>query len=552
MPDRLRDGAGALAALLLGAVVFLVYCGPTILDPTNIAWLNAGDRAMHTLGWMFFRSAPWGVPPGDSPNLGIELANSIGLVDGLPIVALPLKLLRDRLPDPFQYWGAWLLLSFALQSLFAWLLARALGAGGLVALGAAAFALITPAFLFRVPMHLALSSHFVLLAALWLYVRRPPPVWAWPLLIGATAGIHAYLLAMVLGIWFAALVQRLWLRAMRSVEAVAEAGLSFGAAFLLLWLAGFFASGTFGTYGYGWYKLNLLWPIIAYSWSTIFPVIGHTRFDYEGLSFLGIGIMALLLLAIVTGAFGRLRGALGGRWLPLVAVLLLMMLFAFSNDISVGTLDLFKVPLPKSLEDALGTFRSTGRFVWPLLYFITVGTVVLVGLRLRAAVAVPLIATALVAQAVDSAGAWMPFQRDLPPPSPVWTTTLQSPLWERAAAAGYTRIRAIPLEVGFGTDWKDPGYFAVTHGMATDMAYLGRVDSHAQDALKAHEAEVLRTGDFEPTTLYVLDQKSADLAALHTTADDLLVYVDGRIVFARNGAKLIDGLGLDNLAGLVP
>ena len=98
---------------------------PFMFDvPDYARWLNERDRAMHPLGWFFYRDAPWGLPPGDSPHLGIELASSIGLVDGLPLFALPAKLLSPWLPHPFQYWGDWLLISIVLQAVFAYAVAR--------------------------------------------------------------------------------------------------------------------------------------------------------------------------------------------------------------------------------------------------------------------------------------------------------------------------------------------------------------------------------------------------------------------------------------------
>ena len=98
MPQRLRDALGGMAAVLLGVGAFFIFAGWWVLIPDNIAWLDQLDRAMHTLGWFFYRDAHWGLPPGDSPNLGLELANSIGLVDGLPLFAIPLKLLSPWLP----------------------------------------------------------------------------------------------------------------------------------------------------------------------------------------------------------------------------------------------------------------------------------------------------------------------------------------------------------------------------------------------------------------------------------------------------------------------
>src|SRR5213078_3339077 len=94
-------------------------------------------------------------------------------------------------------------------------------------------------------------------------------------------------------------------------------------------------TGSYGSYGYGDYKLNLLWPIISFGWSQIFPDLPHTHYDYEGLSFLGIGILALLALAVVTGAVARLRHAVSRQWLPLTLMLLALMVFAFSKTLSL-------------------------------------------------------------------------------------------------------------------------------------------------------------------------------------------------------------------------
>ena len=544
MPEKLRDALGLVAALALGLAAFLVLIGWQTLLPTNIGWLNFADRAMHTLGWMNFRQQPWGVPPGLNPGLGLELANSIGLVDGLPLFALPAKLFSAWLPQPFQYWGIWLCLCFLLHALFAYLIARELGAGRLVSLIAAAFALITPALMFRVQMHLALSGHWTVLAALWLYARRTPPrAWMWPLLVTLTATIHAYLLALVLGLWVAALVERVWSKRLAWNAALVELFAGLAGAGLMLWAGGFFVTGTAATYGYGMYKLNLLGPLLTYrGWSQLFPDWPHTQYDYEGMSFLGIGILAVLALCVLTGAVGALRRVVSRRWLPLLAMLLLMAAFALSQDIYFADLHVVTLPLPQWAIDLASIFRSTGRFVWPLLYLATIGIVVMLGRRLSAVVAVPILVAAFAAQAWDSGPALLNFSRRLPPVSDTWTTPLVSPFWDRAAAAGYKRVRVIPVISNPGTDWQALGYYAVGHHLGIDSVYLGRVDAKALEALRAREKQVLETGDFEPETLYVLNADAARLAAMHMAPGDLLAVVDERIVFARGGAHLVDGL----------
>jgi hypothetical protein len=551
VPERLRDLLADVAAMLLGVAAFFAFCGWWVLLPDNIAWLDHGDRAMHQLGWMFFRDAPWGWPPGRSPALGLELSSSIALVDGLPLLALPFKLIEHWLPRPFQYFGFWLLASFALQALFAARIARELGTGRAMALVAAGFALLTPAFLFRVPLHLALSGHWVVLAALYLHVRRAPPApWMWPLLAGLTAAIHATLLAMVLALWSAAWLQRLLLKRLSMARAVGEPALVAAVTLGVLWAVGFFGTMSYGTYGYGSYKLNLLWPVLRYGWSQLVPDWPHGRFDYEGLSFLGIGIFMLLALAVLSGAVLRLRVLLTRRWLPLVVTALALMGFAFSRVLSLGATDILEIDMPRFVDSLGSAFRSTGRFVWPLLYLISIGTVVLVARRLPRA-ALPLALLALLAQAVDSAPAWRLFAASQPKPAATWASPLVSPLWERAVAAGYDRIRAIPARL-MNPDWRALGYFAVTHGMATDAVYLGRVDARALHALRVRNTAMLASGAFEPRTLYVLDVPSALHILPVAGPDDLLAIVDGRIVFARGGARLAEGLGLGGGGSWLP
>ena len=400
-------------------------------------------------------------------------------------------------------------------------------------------------------MHLALSGHWTVLAALYLYVRREPPArWMWPLLIALTAAIHAYLLAMVMGLWVAALVERLWSKRMTWAQGAIELGAGIVAALVVLWVAGFFGTGSIGSYGYGDYKLNLLWPLLTYrGWSQTFPDLPHTKYDYEGLSFLGIGILALLAVSIVTGAVTQLRSTVTRRWLPLAIALVVLTLFAVSKDVHFADVRLIKFPMPAWMENIASTFRSTGRFVWPLLYFITIGSVVMLGRRLKIWLAVPIVLAAFAAQTADSAPALLNFNRHLAPIADIWDTPLQSPFWERAAAAGYNRIRVIPIQSP-GKDWQALGYYAVTHHMGIDSAYLGRTDGVAFAALREHEKQVLATGDFEPQTLYILDAPSSALAAIRAAPDDLLAVIDHRIVFAKAGAHLVDGLGIDAHLGL--
>ena len=367
MTDTSRDTLGNLSAVLLGVVAFLVFAGWWVLIPTNISWLVTGDRAMHQLGWMFYRDAAWGLPPGDNPHLGIELANSIALVDGLPLFAIPFKLMAPWLPRPFQYWGYWWLACFVLQSVFGYRIARELGAPRLVALIAGGFVVIAPAFVFRLTLHMALAGHWTVLASLFLYVRRNPPrLWMWPLLVSVTACVHAYLFAMVVGVWFAAYLQRLWLRRLVLRDVLLEPVILALALSTVLWAVGFFYVGSLGGIGFGFYRLNLLGPLITYqSWSKLVPDLPHTDYDYEGLSFPGLGVYGALVLAIISGSIWDVGHLMRRRWILLLLLGLGYAVYALSNVIGLGNHE--AVPIPFGLWTSLGAvFRASGRFVWPL------------------------------------------------------------------------------------------------------------------------------------------------------------------------------------------
>lgn len=543
MSDSRRDLLGALAALAVGLVAYFLIFGPAPLVPTNIAFLDFGDRAMHTLGWEFFRDTRWGIPPGDSPRLGIELASSIALVDGLPLFAIPFKLIAQWLPHPFQYWGYWWLLCCMLQALFAFLFARALGAPRLMALIAAAFALITPAFVFRLTLHMALAGHWVILAALWLYASPRAPRWfAWPLLLAVTASIHAYLLAMVLALWVAAYVQRSLLGRFTLTSGAAELVIAPAAMVVVLWAVGFFYTGSVDTYGFGFYRLNVLWPFLSYgSWSTLFPNLPHAQYDYEGMGFLGIGILVILVFVIFTGAVLALRRLASRRWLPLILMAVLLAVAALSNRIGLLDLPPLIIPIDSKLQFLGETFRSSGRFVWPLLYVITIGAVALLSRRLPLKWSVPVAALCLMSQIVDSQRGLSAFARTEPPIASEWKSELTSPFWRRAQDAGFNRVRAIPV-VYRNPDWRELEQVAYEHHFDVDAIYLGRVDDGALKGLEQKEEQALETGDFEPHTLYVVDVPTALRIYPFVQPGDLLAEIDHRIVFARGAASLIEGL----------
>ncbi len=540
---RAEESPAILPAIIMAVVLFLIIRGPASLDPTNILWLDMNDRAMHSLGWWYFRDAPWGWPPGASPNYGIELANSVALVDALPLFAFPFKLLGPWLPEYFQYWGWWHLTCFALQALFAALIAHELRLSRLIGLAAALFCVISPAFLARLDVHMALSGHWVILAAIWLYVRRlPPPAWAWPLLLAVVSAIHGYLLVMVFAIYVAAVAQRLWLRTTGPVRLCIEAGAAAVAIVTVLWAGGILMVSSVESFGFGRWRMNLLGPFNPDFWSLTLPSVQTNINEWEGANYLGIGVFLLLAIGLLAGGWRDLRRLIAPRFLPLVAMAVGMGIFALSNKVAFGSIELFTVPLPHWLERFLTTFRSSGRMFWPLGYLLIFFGLVLVARHLRASWAAVLCLTLALGQFLDEQRGWRGAYIGPSRTGSYWNTPLQSPLWA-ALAPHYSKVRSLPVE-NTPRGWRPLSWYALQNGMATAAIYLGRMDPRVEAREAARGEQILDTGAFEADSLYSLDRKSAVRAMAHVGPDDVLTTVDGVHLFAPGAAPILAAAGI--------
>lgn len=536
------DSPAIVPALLIGIIAFIIVRGIAPLDPTNILWLDERDRAMHTLGWWWFAMAPWGWPPGASPLNGLELANGVGLSDSLPLFAFPFKLIARWLPERFQYWGYWELLCFVLQSLFAVLIAHQLKLSRPMALMAAMFCVFQPAFLMRLDVHMALAGHWTILAGVWLYLRRPPPPWAWPLLLATVSAIHGYLLVMVFALWGASLASRLWRAELRLARTVGELALGGLAIAVVLWSTGIFMVGSVESFGFGLFRMNLLGPINPAFFQFIVPGVPVGRFDWEGVNYVGLGIFVLTAVVAVTLRPANLPPLFGPRFLPLVLVVLGLAIFSLSHRVALGSIELFTVPIPAALEKFLTTFRSSARMFWPLGYLIVFALLALLSRQLRSTPALLVAGLALVLQLTDLQRGIRALNIGPERTGTTWRSMLTSPAWD-ALAPHYSRVRALPIE-NEGWNWRELSWFAVTHRLPTDAVYLGRIDPKALAAAQQAGKAAMLDGSFDRGAIYGLDSPSARRILPHLGPDDVLTPVDGLILFAPGGKPVLEAAGI--------
>ena len=380
-------------ALLLGALFACWLYGWRVLDPASHAWLLHGDPAQHYLGSVYFLGEPWHWPPGVINGFGAA-PTSVVFTDSVPLFALAAKLLG--VPAGWQYFGLWLLASHALVAAAGAALLRRMGCYPLPAVLGAVFFTTAPMLLLRVYGHEALQGQFLVVTALAL-AFGPWRGWPWLLVVTAAVWVHPYLAAMVAAIATAATgaalaERRLDWRTLRwggSVMLLAVLGAAY--------LSGYFVgSGQFSASGHGFFSANLLtwldpmdWADFlarfgrdvaqGRDWSRLLPALGQaTAGQYEGFAYLGAGTLALLAVALMTGAarVAVRHGPVGvdvpsrWQWALVLAVCGGLALLAVSVRPTLGQRILFELPLADATQRLFGFFRASGRFIWPLSYLL--------------------------------------------------------------------------------------------------------------------------------------------------------------------------------------
>ncbi len=487
-PRDAKQSFGWLAgplALLFGAALVLHTFPLSFLLPSS-ALVLVGDASQHVIAQRYFIGDAWRWPLLHIPALNTPEGSNLAFLDGIPALALALKLLRGWLPPGLQGVTLFYGLTFLAQPVAAvWALRGAGETRLLPLLATAVLAGCAPALWYRFG-HAALTGQAVLLLALGLYLRllsgARPGLWAASAaLAGLALLIHPYFMVMVLALLLAVPLTLLLRGAERWRRAVLGA-LACCASTLIL-LIGLDYLGAEGGAGFGRYALNLLSPVWP-SGSVFFPgLLPVDAADYggnlaEGYNYLGAGLLLGLLAALLRP---RAVAQMVRRHAGLAIVLLALTMLSVSTRVALGPYVLLDLgPPPKLLEQ----FRASGRFLWPVGYAAMLAAVLLIargpsrrrGTVLAAVALLQFIDTLPLRQhvAATAANAFRPPAADvsaLTPLLPQATTLTLLPSWncgtplaEDVAAnqallldiIGLAALRQLPVSTMYPARWHGP------------------------------------------------------------------------------------------------
>lgn len=377
MREWIKQNSTVISVAALSIAFFIFLYGIRVLDVTNTEWLMAGgDLSQHYLGWQFFRFAPWQIQIGMMNTIAYPYSESIIFTDSIPLFCILFKLMRRILPEEFQFFGLWGVFCFVMQGILAVrILGNYLKRKSETLIGAVFF-LLTPVFVQRMFWHSALAAHFLILLAILFFVEEEKitsPVKSalcWGALGALVSAVHLYFLAMCGAVLFGFVIKKFlkkewWTGAVGLLSYLLTAA-------AVIWMLGGFSSGMDdGAPGLGYYSFNLNGFFHADGWSSILPELPYyADGQYEGFAYLGFGILCLAAIALLIQAKQRMPVTVTAVIAAFVSVILVAA--SASNEVSFGSRLLFRIPLPGWVEELWAPFRSSGRLIWPVIYFIMI------------------------------------------------------------------------------------------------------------------------------------------------------------------------------------
>jgi hypothetical protein len=495
----------------LGLAWFLVLYGRFSIYPTHVYWIYTigRDPLQHQLGWEFFRKEPWSFPLGTIKAYGYPYGTSVTFLDSIPLFAFFFKIISPLLHKDFQYLGLWELTSVIGQFLVGFLIFKEFTRSYILRILGASLLVLSPTMIFRSFFHSSLSAQWIVLLAILFVIleyRHKFKRWGWYILFGLAMLVHLYFIPMILPLWGISLFFRF-----RNERKILPLVLESIGIILEIFLIGF-CIGIFGINmkslaesGFGQYSWNL---------NAFFNSMGKSKFipglpvftddQNEGYSYLGLGYF---LLIAVSSILFFIKDPSRKNWkffVPFIVVSIVYILIALSNKAYLNLTPLWNIKLPNSIENIFNLFRSSGRFIWPVFYFLILFGIITL-LRNFKYVAIPILIIALVLQFIDIQPLSLP--KKMTGFSGFYTAGMNSDFW-RIAGESNKSIMILPTEY-----YDHLVLFAVHHNMTINSGYFGRADYNAMEDYATRIWDGLFANQIDDQTLYVLsDQQHVELA----------------------------------------
>jgi hypothetical protein len=488
---------------LYSLVLIYVISGFGILNPKNKNWLSIGDGTGQ-ISWEFFRNEPlWQFPLGLNPKYGLEISNSIAFDGQIPLLSLLLHPLSNYLITPFQYFGIFIFITFLLNFFFSVKIFNFFKFSYFQNIISSVILSSLPVTLNRTieNTHYALSSTWIIFAAVYLSLKKSTSVLNWSLLVIIVCLIHPYYLPFVFVILLFSFLSLLSKDRSLVKPIVKTYFFMFITLISTMWTVGYFLPGIDSAdVGYGLFRSSLSSLLDPSGWSQIFPDLNQLDGAYEGFGF--IGTTAILTLVLYLFLIKKIQVSHYKLFVPLFTSAILLFIFSLSNKISILNYEIFDFEMPKYLEEIVGIYRSSGRFIWLLSILLLLFPLV----QIHANLSKKTFSIFLVSISIFTFIDYYPHlisQRETKFSS-TFKSNLTDDAWKTIFEC-YEKIRVYPPTVSV-ENYYNFLLLASDQDLGINTGRFSRVDSQEIDLAYERMHKEFNTGDLQSDSFYVFTQ----------------------------------------------
>jgi len=490
-----------IISLTFGTAWFLVLYGHYSLYFTHVSWIytTGRDPLQHQLGWEFFRIEPWRFPLGTIKTYGYPYGTTVTFMDSIPLFAFFFKLLSSRLGENFQYFGLCELTSVIGQMDVGMFIIREFTKSNTIKVLGASLLVLAPPMIYRSFFHSSLSAHWIIMAAILFVIleyRQKLWQWCWLILFAVSLFVHLYYIPMIIPLWCISLFFRYKNEKQKKIFIIEPIKV-----ILIIGIIGI-CTGIFSLkiqdltqYGVGEYSWNLNGFINSFGTSNFLKTLPYINSQQEGYSYLGLGVIILLPISLVLFLIKDPAKKNLSFFIPFFIISIGYLLVALSNQAAFNKYILWNMILPGPINYIFSLFRSTGRFIWPVYYFIVLFSLVTLIRNCKVVWTIILLFCIILVQYLDLKPLFDSKRFDH---IVEYGSSLKSEFWKIAGKTN-KHIEVIPTEY-----YETLAIYAVRHQMTLSSGYFGRADVGAMEKLSIVIWRELLSGKSDRDTLYIL------------------------------------------------
>ena len=484
MQEKKKNLSLQFVFLVIAFLFTWIILGSENLNIFNINWSLYDDATTDYLTWIYFKNDIWRFPiVGTIPNFGLNGNSTIAISGTIPFLALIFKPLKYIINDNFNYFGFWIFLCFFLQSYVSFLLLKKITKDETYSFIGSIFFSLSPIFFNKIGYHYALAGHWIIILSFYFYCyENLNKKFSYNIfLICFSTLVHFYFTMMLSIIYFIIVFFNI-IEKKNLLFHLKKVFLLVIIILPIMYTVGYFAipmQDTLG-YGYGFYKLNILGPIDPVGgnlngnilWSRFISDIPNaTAGEFEGFNYLGLGQLLLIIFGIYY-FFKNIKKSKTRKIFPYFMIILIMFLLSITHKVDFGTFNVISLDLNKYVLAGLSWMRASGRFFWPIYYFLIFFSIFIISQNFQKNKRILFLAILLCIQIIDISPGLKKYLFGNSFNKKEYK--LEDPIWSKLSN-DYEVVSSTYIKNGSNDFFKIIG-FLNDYTPKTEIAYLARFD----------------------------------------------------------------------------